>query len=600
MFKHSFFYRYLSPHKGQLSFNILLGTLASFFNMLLLFGIMPFLSLLFGQTELVDKPEHFSFSSASMLEYLKYFISQSILTNGKQNTLIIVVLSIGGIYFFKNLFTYLCVYFFIPIRNQVLADLRIDLYERLLILPISFLHGNKKGDVIARLTSDIQEIENNTLSQVQQIIIDSLLFLVMFFALFFLSVQLTLFLLLVLPVTLFFTSKISRKLRKTATHLQQKNADILVLTEESISGLKLIKSFNAIDYSIRKFEAESAQYESIRNKVNRRSDLGSPVSEFLGTIAILLVLIFGGNLILKGDGSMAPEAFITYILLLTQILAPIKNLTNAFFKIRQGKASVKRVKEVLYADEKIIEIEHPIEKKQFEHHIRFENVGFSYDLEPVLKNLNLTIEKGKYIAIVGHSGAGKSTILDLIPRFYDATEGEIFIDDIPIKKLKISDLRSLSAIVSQDTVLFNDSIFNNIAHGKKVSKEEVIAAAKIALAHDFIMETENGYDTIIGDLGMNLSGGQRQRLSIARAVLKNAPILILDEATSALDTQSELLVQDAISQLSKNRTTIAVAHRLSTIRHADEIIVMHHGEIMERGTHDELMKLQGYYYKLTQ
>jgi subfamily B ATP-binding cassette protein MsbA len=430
--------------------------------------------------------------------------------------------------------------------------------------------------------------------------------------LFFLNYQLAIFTFLLLPIVILGISAFSKKLKRSATQMQRDLGQLIAQTEETLGGLKAIKGYQAQTYFRKKFEQRNASFYKLANATSRRIDFASPMSEFLGTIAVMGILVFGGWLILKDHSQLSPEILLTFLLFLTQILNPAKNLSTAFFALKKGKVSVQRIKTILYADEKIVEKPNAIHKTTFDKNIVFQNVSFHYEMldsvgsplqdttnKNVLKNISLSFEKNKYYAIVGPSGAGKTTIADLLGRFYDYTSGQILIDGIDIRDLVISDVRALSAYVSQDTILFNDTIANNITFGRKnVSHEELVAAAQAAHAHDFIMHTENGYNTVIGDSGMKLSGGQRQRLSIARAILKHAPILILDEATSALDTESEKLVQDAISALSKNRTTIAIAHRLSTIQHADQIFVMDKGEIVEIGTHAELLAKNGLYAQL--
>jgi len=613
MFKNSFFYRYLSPFSGILAINVFLRMLSVLFNMVLLLGVTPFLSILFGQMDTVTaKPQSMGFSSESVLDFLKYELSQFMLTHGKEQTLTLVVITIGLCYILKNLFAYLALYTFVPIRNGVIRDIRKDLYNKLLILPLSFFSKQQKGDLLTRVTSDVQVIDREILTPTEQVFIDFILVIMMLVGLFFLNYQLAIFTFLLLPGVILGISAFSRKLRRSSTQMQSDLSQLIAQTEETLGGLKAIKGYQAQSYFWKKFELRNASLYKEANTTYRRMDLAPSVSEFLGTIAIMSILIFGGWLILKENRSLSPEILLTFLLFLTQILNPAKNISIAFYNLKKGKVSVRRIKTILYADEKIVEKPNAIHKTTFDQDIVFQNVSFRYeslndeenqsasaDDKNVLYNISLSFEKNKYYAIVGPSGAGKTTIADLLGRFYDCTKGQILIDNIDIRDMMISDVRALSAYVSQDTILFNDTIANNITLGRAdVSYEELVNAAKAANAHDFIMNTENGYDTAIGDNGIKLSGGQRQRLSIARAILKRAPILVLDEATSALDTESEKLVQDAISKLSKNHTTIAIAHRLSTITHADQIFVMDKGQIVETGTHAELLAKNGLYTRL--
>lgn len=617
MFKNSFFYRYLSPFAGTLSLNIVLRMLSVLFNMVLLFGVMPFLSILFGQldTTVQKKPEFQLFSSESVLDYLKYELSVFRIENGQEKTLILIVAAIALLYVLKNALAYLALYTFIPIKNGVLRDVRKDLFNRLLILPLSFFSKQQKGDLLARLTTDVKTIDEEILSPMEQVLVDIILTLMMLAGLFFLSWQLAIFTFLLLPITVWSVGRFSQKIRVSASQMQKNLGQIIAQTEETLGGLKTIKGYQAQSYFWKKFQKRNTAFYQLANATCRRIDLASPISEFSGTIAVMGILVFGGWLILKGNNGLSPEILLTFLLFLTQILNPAKNISTAFYSLKKGKVSVGRIKAVLYADEKIIEKPNAISKTTFEKNIVFDEVSFHYESidgqenantdtisdKNVLYRISLSFEKNKSYAIVGPSGAGKTTIADLLGRFYDCTSGQILMDGIDLRDLRISDVRALSAYVSQDTVLFNDTIANNITFGRKnVSQNELIEAAKAAHAHDFIIETENGYNTMIGDGGMKLSGGQRQRLSVARAILKHAPILVLDEATSALDSESERFVQEAIAALSKNCTTITIAHRLSTIQNADQIFVVENGQIRETGTHEKLLENNGLYAKLCQ
>jgi subfamily B ATP-binding cassette protein MsbA len=560
--------------------------------------LIPFLNLLFGIDALVtEKP--IGFSTQTFLDYLNFYISDIIIAKGKIAALASICLVILTAFFFRNLARYMAMYYMSGARVKAVRDIRNDLYRKLLILPLSFFHRQKKGDIIARVTTDVQEVEYSIMNYLEVIVRDPITIIAYFAFMISLSPRLTLFVLIVLPVAGFIIGRLGRSLRKQSTIGQTRFAGLLALIEESISGLRIIKAFNAINYSDKRFAGQNSLYSRVILWIYRRRDLSSPMSEFLSSAVIIFVLWFGGRLVLSSDQSIQAADFITYIVVFSQIIPPAKTFVQGFYAIQKGLASAERFIEVLDAEEVIEEKQGALPIKNFIKEIEYRNVGFAYNTEPVLKNINLKIKKGKLIALVGESGGGKSTMVDLLPRFYDVASGAILVDDIDIRDMIISDLRGLMGIVSQESILFNDTIFNNVAFGdKNVSKEEVIAAAKVANAHQFITEMENGYETNIGDRGQKLSGGQRQRLSIARAVLANPPILILDEATSSLDTESEKLVQEALANVMKDRTSVVIAHRLSTIQHADEIIVLRKGEIVERGTHTELMKRDGVYKRL--
>ncbi len=534
--------------------------------------------------------ENFYYYSGSMID--KY---------GPIDTLMYIALMILGLYFLKNLFRYMGMFFIAPIRNGVVRDLRNEMYYKVLVLPLSYFSEQKKGDIISRMSSDVLEVEWSILSSLEAVFREPLTIVMFVLTLFFLSPSLTLFVLVMLPISAVLIGLIGRSLKRSSEKGQKKLGNILSIIEETIGGLRIIKGFTAIDSANQKFQENNQVYTRLMIALYRKRDLSSPLSEFMGVSVVVSILYFGGRLILGANATMDAATFLVYIGIFSQILPPAKAITAAFYNVQKGAASVERIEEVLNAEEKIVEKKDALRKKEFTSHIEYKNLSFNYiDNTPVLKNIDLHIDKGQTIAIVGASGGGKSTLVDLLPRFYDPQEGEIRIDDIDIKDLVINDLRSLLGIVTQESILFNDTVFNNIALGveDKVSEEEVIAAAKIANAHEFISQMENGYQSNIGDRGLKLSGGQRQRLSIARAVLKNPPILILDEATSALDTESERLVQDALENLMKNRTSLVIAHRLSTIKNADEIVVVEKGEIVERGTHKQLLENQGVYARL--
>lgn len=602
MFKRSFFYRYLSPYMGRLLLNAFLRVLSAVFTMVLLLGVAPVLSLLFGRIDVMGGGGGMHDAlSETVMQWAGRWVQGLVAAYGNVSALGIVCAALLGMYFLKNLFAYLGLYLFTPIRNNVVARMRNDLFERLMVLPLSFFAAQRKGDLISRLSGDVQEIDEGVLKQVQQVLTDLAMVILLVAGLFTLSARLSLIVLVLLPVTGFLTGFFSKTLRRASPKQQASLGRLITQTEETIDGVKTLRSYNTEAFSVNRFKEEGERYYNLKVKVLRRVDLGSPVSEVVGTLAVVCILVAGGYYILEDRGVLSPEAFITYLLTMTMILQPAKNLTTAYYSIQRGKGSVRRVKEILFADEVVMEAAHPVALPAFEDAIEWRNVSFRYDDTEAVSHINLRIAKGKYVAIVGPSGSGKSTLINMIPRFYDATEGEVLIDGRNIKDYRIDDVRRLSALVSQDTVLFNDTIFNNIQLGnRQASALAVRRAAEEANAMDFIRESEHGFKTFIGDGGSKLSGGQRQRLGIARALLKDAPILILDEASSALDTESESMIQQALERQTgaRKRTIISVAHRLSTIQHADEIIVMDKGRIVERGTHEALLQAGGLYTKL--
>ena len=602
MFKRSFFYRYLSPYMGRLLLNAFLRVLSAVFTMVLLLGVAPVLSLLFGRIDVMGGGGGMHDAlSETVMQWAGRWVQGLVAAYGNVSALGIVCAALLGMYFLKNLFAYLGLYLFTPIRNNVVARMRNDLFERLMVLPLSFFAAQRKGDLISRLSGDVQEIDEGVLKQVQQVLTDLAMVILLVAGLFTLSARLSLIVLVLLPVTGFLTGFFSKTLRRASPKQQASLGRLITQTEETIDGVKTLRSYNTEAFSVNRFKEEGERYYNLKVKVLRRVDLGSPVSEVVGTLAVVCILVAGGYYILEDRGVLSPEAFITYLLTMTMILQPAKNLTTAYYSIQRGKGSVRRVKEILFADEVVMEAEHPVPLPAFEDAIEWRNVSFRYDDTEAVSHIDLRIAKGKYVAIVGPSGSGKSTLINMIPRFYDASEGEVLIDGRNIKDYRIDDVRRLSALVSQDTVLFNDTIFNNIQLGnRQASALAVRRAAEEANAMDFIRESEHGFKTLIGDGGSKLSGGERQRLGIARALLKDAPILILDEASSALDTESESMIQQALERQTgtRKRTIISVAHRLSTIQHADEIIVMDKGRIVERGTHEALLQAGGLYTKL--
>ena len=531
---------------------------------------------------------------------LYYYVTLLIDRFGGSGTLLILGLFLGVMTALKTSCYFGSSAIMIPLRTGIVRDIRIMVYRKMMGLPLGFFSQERKGDIIARMSGDVGEIENSITSSLDMLIKNPILILFYFGTLVYTSWQLTLFTLVVVPVMAWGMGVVGKKLKRQSLVAQGKWSDTMSQLEETLGGLRIIKAFIAEDKMIDRFTSVSNELRKASGKVSTRQALAHPLSEFLGTVMIMIVLWFGGTLILSDSATIDAPTFIFYMVILYSVLNPLKEFAKAGYNIPKGLASMERVDKILKAENNIKEPEHPVDLTEFKDTIEFRDVCFSYeDGKPVLKHINLTVPKGKTIALVGQSGSGKSTLVDLIPRYHDVTSGEITLDGVNIKDFRIKDLRSLIGNVNQEAILFNDTIFNNIAFGVDgATMEQVVAAAKIANAHDFIMEKENGYDTNIGDRGGKLSGGQRQRISIARAILKNPPILILDEATSALDTESERLVQEALDRLTSSRTTIAIAHRLSTIKNADEICVLHEGEIVERGRHEELIALNGYYKKL--
>ena len=601
LFKHSFFYRYVAPYTGRLLFNVLLRVLSALFTLVLTIAIAPLLALLFDTGKAESAMTGGGLAQSGM-ELLENWVHLSVVTNGKYETLLYVVLALLSAYFLKNLCAYMGLYLFIPIRNQMVARLRNDMFHKFMILPLSFYANQQKGDLISRISNNTQDVDTQMLNQIQQVMVDVVTFIFLIAALFFISTPLTICVLILLPLIGVLTSFLSRSLKRKSKRLQDTIGRISAQVTESLEGIKTLRSYNTTGYALRKFEAENALFFKLNTRVFRRLYSSHPLNEVLGTTAVALILVIGGYLILS-DKSLRPEAFITYLVTMIQILPTSKNIMTAYFTYQSGKGSWMRIKEVLKADEVILEKKNAAEIHDIRQSIRFENVGFTYGKKPTLKNIDLELPKGRFIALVGPSGGGKSTIINLIPRFFDPVSGKVLFDGKDIADCKIDCIRALSSLVSQDTVLFNDTIYNNILLGNpQASREEVIQAAKMADAHDFIMATSNGYDTLIGDSGTKLCGGQRQRLSIARALFKKAPVLLFDEATSALDTEAECRIMQAVQQAGKQngQTIVSVAHRLSSIRQADEIIVIEEGEIVGRGTHEELYEGNSLYRKLCQ
>jgi subfamily B ATP-binding cassette protein MsbA len=592
---------YLKDRKQNIVLYVVFNISSLAFSLVSLGLLGPFLQMLFGlDKQILAKPK-LELSSKSILDTLNYELSQLINLHGKVYALAAICILIIVSIFFKNLFIYLSYRVLAPMRNYVMTKLRADLYAKILELPIGFFTEQRKGDMISRMSNDANEIEWSVMSTLEGLLRNPMQIIIILTIMVFMSPSLSLVLLILLPIAGFIIGRVSRSLKKQSTASSEHLGTLMSILDETLGGLRVIKAFNAEKILRSKFFQTNDTLNHIRNKMNFRRDLASPMSEFLGVLVLCCILWFGGLLVLNHEAGLSPSGFIMYIVFFTQLLDPAKALSTSFYNAQRGSAAIARIEEIL--DAPITVVDNPNAKSiaTFNKSIEFKNVSFSYDDITILKNINLTIEKGKTIALVGSSGAGKSTLADLIPRFHDVSEGELLIDGVNIKEYSLHSVRNLMGIVTQEPILFNDTIANNIALGiDNTNMEAIEHAAKVANAYNFIQLKEEKFDTNIGDRGSKLSGGERQRVTIARAVLKNPPILILDEATSALDTESERLVQDAINNMMQNRTSIVIAHRLSTIRHADEIIVLQKGEIAERGSHDELLSKDGIYRRLVE
>lgn len=596
--------RFVAPYKNFVGWAILLNILSAVFNVFSFSLLIPILDILFQSGNKHEVYHYMEWSVQGFDKILKnnfyYYVTEMIQAGGATKVLLFLGIGLTVMTLLKTACYFASSAVMIPLRTGVVRDIRIMVYSKVMRLPMGFFSEERKGDIIARMSGDVGEVENSITSSLDMLIKSPIMIIIYFATLVILSWRLTLFTVLVLPAMGWIMGKVGRKLKRQSLEAQSKWSDTMSQLEETLGGLRIIKAFIAEDRMINRFAKCSNELRDATNKVAMRQVLAHPMSEFLGTILIVSVLWFGGSLILGQNSSLTASIFIYYMVVLYSVINPLKDFAKAGYNIPKGLASMERVDKILKAENNIKEIPNPKPLNGMNDRIEFKDISFSYDgKREVLKHVNLTVPKGQTIALVGQSGSGKSTLVDLLPRYHDVQDGDITIDGTSIKDVRIADLRTLIGNVNQEAILFNDTFFNNIAFGvENATMEQVIEAAKIANAHDFIMEKPEGYNTNIGDRGGKLSGGQRQRISIARAILKNPPILILDEATSALDTESERLVQEALERLMKTRTTIAIAHRLSTIKNADEICVLYEGEIVERGRHEELLELNGYYKKL--
>ena len=589
---------YVKPYWFFAVLNILFNMLSAFFALFSFVMAIPFLRILFNTQEMVTTAVPFAMNTQALQNNFNFFLSRIIMDKGTTSALLLVSGMVVIMALLKTGFKFLANYYITPVRVGVVRDIRNKVYRKILRLPMSYFSESRKGDVMSRVGMDVNEIELSVMSSLEMVFRDPITIIIFLVYMIVINFQLTLFALVLLPVSGIFIGLIGKNLRKSSMKLQTQQGTLLSILEETLSGMRIVKAFNGERKITGKFAETNDAYTDTITRVYRRRFLASPLSEFMGTFVMMILMYAGGMIVLNQSGSLSSEAFIAYLIIFSQIITPAKAFSTGYYNIQKGMAAFERVEHILFTEVKIKDRENAVPVSTFESAIEYRDASFSYDTEPVLKNINLTIEKGKTIAIVGKSGSGKSTLVDLLPRFIDPNSGTVLINGQSIQEFKITDLRNLMGIVSQQSILFNDTFFNNIAFGLDEAKEEdIIKAAKIANAHDFIMETSHGYQTNVGDAGSKMSGGQRQRISIARALLKNPPILILDEATSSLDTESEKYVQEAIEHLMKNRTSIVIAHRLSTVKHADEIFVLEEGEIAEQGNHKGLLEQEGLYAK---
>lgn len=594
------FNKYLKNYKGEIALNIIFNIIYVVLGVFSLTVVMPFLDIIFHPERGVTTMPTFGLNIDFLKDFLNYLVTSQISKyDSKEAGLIFLAILTTLVFLLKNLFRFLAQYFLAPIRNGVVRDIRNELNEKVLQLPLSYYNKHKKGDLVSSLTADVVEVEHGVLNILEVLVKEPLTIIISLAILFAISYQLTLFVFILILIIAFLIGALGKSLKKPSFEGQKKLGFLASLFDETISGIRIVKAFTAENYRKKQFKEENESFFNLMNKVLRKRFLSSPLTEFLSIAVFSSIIWFGGNEVLSGD--IKDSVFVVYLLMFASLIAPAKSFSGAFYTLQKGLGAMQRIDKILLSDDEIPEAKAPKEIKSFNHNIEYKNVSFSYqnyDDNAILNNIDLVVKKGDLVAFVGPSGAGKTTLVDLLPRFYDVLEGSIKIDGIDIKEYKKEDLRSLMGVVSQEAILFNDTIRNNISFGFDATEEDIIQSAKIANAHDFIMAMPKGYDTFIGDRGMNLSGGQRQRLTIARAVLKNPPILILDEATSALDSESEKLVQEALNKLMRNRTSLVIAHRLSTIQFADEIIVMENGKIVEKGNHIGLMAKNGLYNKL--